>query len=199
MEHNMDNTRSCRRRHVVLALMVGGLAAMSLTGVAMSMAQFTSQATVPSNTFTTGTVNLSTAPTTSLLSLGNMAPGDTVNGSLTVTNGGSLNLRYAMSSSSTNADTLHLRSVLMLQVKTLGTSCAVFDGTDVVTSAALGTNPGFGSNAQGANAGDRTLASAASETLCFRVTLPLGTGNAFQGATTTATFTFDAEQTKNNP
>jgi hypothetical protein len=38
-----------------------------------------------------------------------------------------------------------------------------------------------------------------SETLCFRVNLPLATGNGFQSATTTATFTFDAEQTANNP
>jgi hypothetical protein len=37
------------------------------------------------------------------------------------------------------------------------------------------------------------------ETLCFKVELPLATGNLFQTAATTATFTFDAEQTKNNP
>jgi hypothetical protein len=46
--------------------------------------------------------------------------------------------------------------------------------------------------------GDRTLAAAAVETLCFRVSLPGATGNAFQGAATTATLTFDSEQTKNN-
>ena len=58
---------------------------------------------------------------------------------------------------------------------------------------------GFGNPAAGAQAGDRTLAAAANETLCFRVTLPSGTGNAYQSATTTTTFTFDAEQTANNP
>jgi len=31
------------------------------------------------------------------------------------------------------------------------------------------------------------------------VSLPLSTGDAFQNASTTATFTFDAEQTANNP
>ena len=56
-----------------------------------------------------------------------------------------------------------------------------------------------GSSAQGANAGDRNLAAGASEVLCFRVSLALSTGNAFQGATSAATFTFDAEQTANNP
>jgi hypothetical protein len=31
------------------------------------------------------------------------------------------------------------------------------------------------------------------------VSLPSGTGNAYQGAATTTTFTFDAEQTSSNP
>jgi len=57
----------------------------------------------------------------------------------------------------------------------------------------------FGNPAQGAQAGDRNLAVSASETLCFRVALPLSTGNAYKNAATTATFTFDAEQTANNP
>lgn len=43
------------------------------------------------------------------------------------------------------------------------------------------------------------LAAAANETLCFRVTLPAGTGNAYQATTTTTKFTFDAEQTANDP
>ena len=57
----------------------------------------------------------------------------------------------------------------------------------------------FGNPAQGNQAGDRSLAAAANEQLCFVATLPLATGNAFQNATTTVSFTFDAEQTKNNP
>ena len=57
----------------------------------------------------------------------------------------------------------------------------------------------IGSPTQGAQAGDRTLNASASEVLCTQVALPLSTGNAFQGLTTTATFGFDAEQTSNNP
>ena len=56
-----------------------------------------------------------------------------------------------------------------------------------------------GSNAQGAQAGDRVPAAVTNETLCFKVTLPLSTGNAFQDLSTTVTFTFDAEQTANKP
>jgi hypothetical protein len=47
-------------------------------------------------------------------------------------------------------------------------------------------------------AGDRALAGGTSENLCFRATLPLTTGNTFQNASTSVTFTFAAEQTANN-
>jgi len=57
----------------------------------------------------------------------------------------------------------------------------------------------FGSSAQGSQPGDRTLAAASSEVLCFQVGLPIATGNALQGAASDVTFTFDAEQTANNP
>jgi hypothetical protein len=43
------------------------------------------------------------------------------------------------------------------------------------------------------------LAAGASEVLCFRVSLPLSTGDTFQGANSDATFSFAAEQTANNP
>src|SRR6476659_9170268 len=41
---------------------------------------------------------------------------------------------------------------------------------------------GFGSSAQGAQAGDRNIAAGSSEVLCLRVSLPLSTGNALQAA-----------------
>ena len=100
-------------------------------------------------------------------------------------------------SSSTNADGKNLATQMTLTIKTLGTSCAAFDGTDVYATASLGS-AAFGSATAGADSGDRALAAAASETLCFRASLPLATGNPYQGAVTTTTFTFDAEQTANN-
>ena len=57
----------------------------------------------------------------------------------------------------------------------------------------------LGNPATGADAGDRVLASTANENLCFNVTLPPAAPNSAQGLSTTATFTFDAEQTANNP
>jgi hypothetical protein len=65
----------------------------------------------------------------------------------------------------------------------------------------LGSDPAInviGDPAQHAQSGDRTLAASANEVLCFQVELPSSTGDAYQNATTTATFTFYAEQTANN-
>ena len=71
-------------------------------------------------------------------------------------------------------------------------------GTPLYNSVLQGA--AFGNPAPGDHAGDRVLNGLPSEDLCFAWSLPLlTTGNAFQGATTTATFTFSAEQTANNP
>jgi hypothetical protein len=183
-------------RNGALALMMGALTLVSLGATASSLAVFTSQTTNTGNAFTTGTIVLGTSPATALLTSSALMPGDAINGSLVVSNTGTGALRYALSSSSTNADSKNLRTQMTLEIKTLGTSCAAFDGTSLYSGS---LNAGaFGSSAQGAQAGDRALAAGASETLCFRASLPLATDNTYQGAATTTTFTFDAEQTANN-
>jgi len=103
------------------------------------------------------------------------------------------------------ADGKALKDQLVLTVKTIdvttpGTPCDNFDGTQLYTGD-LDSTAGklVGDNTQGSQAGDRSLNAAANEILCFRAALPLATANAFQAATTTATFTFDSEQTANNP
>ena len=122
-----------------------------------------------------------------------MMPDDTVTADLTVANNGTAQLRYAMTSASTNADGKGLRSQLTLTIEE-GT-CAS-PGASVYSGALNGgglrqrrhrrrhrrPRPGRGST---------------SENFCFTVHLPDTTGNAFQGATTSTTFTFAAEQTAN--
>jgi predicted ribosomally synthesized peptide with SipW-like signal peptide len=169
-----------------------------------TLAVFTDSQDVDNNTFTTGTVDIGTAPTTALVSFSNMAPGDSVTDDLVVTNGGTLAQRYAVTSAATNTDAKALKDQLSLTVRTIDATtpaspCDDFDGTQLYTGD-LDSTAGqiVGDSATGAQAGDRNLAAAANETLCFRVDLPIGTGNAFQDATTTATFTFSAEQTANN-
>ena len=185
--------RRRNRRRGIVAL----LAAVSLLTIgagSISLAQFT-DSTTSTWSFTAGTIDVSTNPTV-FTSIAAMMPGDNATQALTVTNGGTGDLRYSMSTVATNA----LGAQLQLTVKTedAGGGCGAFTGTSVLAATAL-NGAGFGSVAQGANAGDRNLAAGASEVLCFRVSLALSTGNAFQGATSAATFTFDAEQTANNP
>jgi hypothetical protein len=190
---NVQIERRRRRRRGIVAL----LAAVSLLTIgagSISLAQFTDTAS-STWSFTAGTIDISTNPTV-FTAITNMMPGDNATQALTVTNGGTGDLRYAMSTTATNA----LGSQLQLTIKTEdgGGGCAAFTGTSVLAATTL-NGAGFGNALQGAQAGDRNLAAGASEVLCFRVSLALSTGNAFQGASSAATFTFDAEQTANNP
>ena len=122
---------------------------------------------------------------------------------ITVTNAGTLDLRYAVTSTTTENT---LSAQLALTIKSGVTTCtnAGFAGSGVVVygPGVLGSMAGvnvIGNPAAGFQTGDRTLIAAANEILCFSVSLPLASGNAFQGLTTTATFAFQGEQTKNNP
>jgi predicted ribosomally synthesized peptide with SipW-like signal peptide len=192
-------SQSRRRRRGLLALLMVGATIISLTGGMLSLAIFTDQQQVTGNDFTAGTIDISVAPATALLSATTLMPGDTVNGSAVVTNAGTAQFRYAITGVATNTDGLGLASQLTVTIRELGTSCAAFDGTQLYSGTVpYATGNLVGDPAQGADAGDRTLNASASETLCFRATLPLATGNAYQGAATTMTFTFSAEQTANN-
>jgi predicted ribosomally synthesized peptide with SipW-like signal peptide len=202
MSHANDSRRKRRRR---LALILPLLALVGVGAGQLSLALFTDSETVNA-TFGTGSVDLDAAKIDALvLTSSAMMPGDSITDDVVVENDGTAQLRYAMTTSSTNADGLLLRDVLTLTVKgidatTPGTPCDNFDGTTVLAATALGASTaGFGDTTAGADTGDRVLNAAANETLCFRVTLPSGTGGAYQGASTTTTFSFVAEQTANNP
>ena len=165
------------------------------------LAVFTSTQSVPANTFVTGTVIISTAPATALVTVSAMAPGSQVTAPITVTNGGTLALRYAVTSTTTENV---LAAALDLTIKSGVTTCtnAGFSatGTVIYTTGDLGSTAGInviGNPAQGSHAGDRVLAAATNEILCFNVSLPLAT-TVGQGVTSTATLAFVAEQTANN-
>ena len=203
MPDTASTISSPRRRPGRKFLLLAGLAVMSLSAGQMSLAIFTDQETVPA-TFSTGSIILDDVKIDALtLTTSAMIPGDTVTDDVVVENDGSSQLRYAVSASTTNPDTKDLRSQLTLTVKGVdvdGITCGSFDGTSILAATVLGaTTTILGSPTQGAQAGDRNLAAAANETLCFRVSLPSGTGNAYQSATAVTTFTFDAEQTSSNP
>jgi spore coat-associated protein N len=185
------------------------LAAAAVVSFGVSTAIFTSTATVGTNTFDTGTVSISTSPTSAVWTAVTAgAPGDRVTGSLTVTNNGTLSLRYSVTGSVTNATLAALMNLRIgLQAggscdfpyfNTDGTTTTLTDDTSLF-SGALNTAALIGSSAQGQQTGDRTLAASASEVLCFSAVLPLSTGNTAQTLNNITTFTFNGEQTANNP
>jgi spore coat-associated protein N len=196
-------------------LLVLGLTALTVTSISaatmFSLALFTDSKTDQS-TFTTGTIVLDPTKIAAMdLTTTAMMPGDAVRSPVEVKNNGTAQLRYAVSQTSTDADTKDLRGQLLLVVRTADTGggtdfatdtdyCDDATGTSLHASAAIGASSNLvGDPTQGSQTGDRTLAASASEVLCFYVSLPISATNAVQGATTTTTFTFAAEQTANNP
>lgn len=143
-----------------------------------------------------GTITLGLQPASALISLTAMVPGDSVSNVLTVQNTGSGAFRYAMTSSATDPDAKHLATALTLTVeRRTGCSGSVLE---TLYNGSLAASA-FGDPAVGAQAGDRALAPATSEALCFRVDLPSGSDTAYSGASTSWTLTMWAEQTANNP
>jgi len=188
-------------------LLVVFIVVVSLMGlIGAAAAFFTDTKVVDNNLFTSGTVVLNTSPTDVVVTFSNMAPGDAYTAPITVTNSGTLRLRYAVTSVATDTDNKHLMGQLDLTIKSGVSACTndgfATDGTSVYAAADLGSAaPGInviGDPKQGPHAGDRELAASAAETLCLNVKLPTSTGNLFQGAVTTATLTFAGEQTVNN-
>lgn len=203
MERKAMNTQTTRGRKRLLGLAVG-LTLMGTFSAAMSLAVFTDQETVPS-TFSSGSIDLDAIKIDALiLTVSALMPGDSITDDVVVENTRTAQLRYAISTATTNPDTKLLRDALNLTVRTIdvttpGVPCDNFDGTSLYTGLLGASTAAVGSPAAGAQAGDRVLAGLTSETLCFRVSLPLATGNAYAAATAVTTFTFDAEQTANNP
>ena len=169
-----------------------------MVGVTLAFVHVLSANPVSSWDITPGSVDISTSPGSAILSFGGMAPGDSVTRPLTVSNDGSLPLLYSVMST-TSEDTLAAQ--LDMTIKTDVTMCSESgfdrDGEIVYGPGDLGSTVGLelvGDPALGPHPGDRVLEVSASETLCIQVSLPLGTGNAFQGLTTALTLLLIAEQ-----
>lgn len=186
-----DRDRDARRRRLGLLglLTLSGL--LSIGGGSSTLAIFTDSDGAAAS-FSTGTIDLEAAPAT-VFSVSGMFPGDSGSQTLTVSNAGTGALRYAMSTTAVDPDGLAAQLDLTITAGTCPGAGGALYGAAAMDVAALG-NP-----IQGAHSGDRTLAAASSEDLCFAWSLPDTTGNAFQGTSTSVTFTFDAEQTANNP
>ncbi|MGH9177296.1 MAG: TasA family protein [Acidimicrobiales bacterium] len=182
-------------KKVRLILCLGSLSGLLWAG---TFATFTDSGTADS-TFTAGTVDLLISGETddayafTSIEMSNMKPGDVKYAPLTIANNGSLGFTYTMATSATNADSKALRDQLQLGVRKVADTVTC-DSAGVGYGASLDTLTASGALSAGAIA-SRSLVAGASEVACFRVELPSAAGDAFQGATTTATFTFSATQT----
>jgi hypothetical protein len=190
-------------RRVALAAGVLSVAIVGVTGLASS-ALFTSSDSISGSDFVAGTVDITDNDATFELTDTELAPGTVDFNKVVIDNDGSLELRYAMTSDSANTDGKGLRDQLQLTVVAIDAAAtcdatAVSSGTAIYSGDLSGAS--FGDSAAGADTGDRTLAANASEALCMQVEFPNGTAaadNPFQGAATSTSFSFDAEQTLNN-
>ncbi|MGH2573075.1 MAG: TasA family protein [Actinomycetota bacterium] len=202
MRRSHEGTAKEERRRVRTAILILLLSLATIGGL-LTAAVLTDTQSVGANTFSVGTVDISTAPASAWVSYSGMAPGDRVTNPITVSNAGSLQLRYAIRSATTE-DVLAAQLDMTIKSGVVDCSNAGFGGSGSVLYGPgdLGNSAGLnvvGDPAQGNQAGDRVLDSGASEVLCAQVSLPLTTGSGYEGLTTTATFDFMAEQTANNP
>ena len=187
---------------------VAVLTAFAALGAVGTLAVFTD--TLPNaNVFETGTIDLTQSRPPGFITFEDMYPGDVITKDLVLTNASGTrgDLRYAISAEADNTDTKNLRDVLFLKISEAddvpadgdaADPCDQFDG-DALYSGFVGTgDQRVGNTTEGPDSGDRELTAGASETLCFRVELDDDIDNLYRLATTTVTFTFSAEQTRNN-
>jgi hypothetical protein len=136
----------------------------------------------------TSSIELSTGSGVATLSAHGMAPGDTAAAVMTIANSSRAPMAYGMSIALVSAGGAALARGLVLTIRTVGSSCADFNGTTLFDGPL--DEAAIGSEADG-----RLLPAATAEILCFRVALPIETGDSLQDAATTVTLAFRAGST----
>jgi spore coat-associated protein N len=205
---------AARRRRLWTTVIIVGLAAIGATTLTTS-AIFTDE-DATSASIQTGNVSLTLSGTTPFqFTPQDLAPGSSTFVPVTVTNDGSLELRYSISYFASpgtgGTGTGNLSDVLELRMYAVDAASCTLAGTNGVTTintsggavsnwplspgAPLVGNPGVGPNT-----GDRTLPSGIgnTESLCARVDFPLSAGNEYQDTSVTLNLVFNSEQTLNN-
>lgn len=176
------------RNRILLGMIGFGFSAF-LMGSA-TMAWFTSSTTDTGTTFTSGTIEIEAARTVDWTEgYGNMAPGQTVTSQLTVSNVGTLMMKYRMYGTVLPASHAGLAEALILKVVDPGNGNAtLYEGP--LDEFILGTAI--------VRDGGNTLAAGGSETLMLEVTLPTNAGNELAGKTVLVNFEFQATQPENS-
>lgn len=173
-------------------LVAGVVAAVGAVG---AFAAFTSDVDVTSGDFSTASIELEAngqtqSTTFSALGKTDMEPGDEVYAALQITNAGTTDFVYGMTTTASGDSTL--AAALTIGVAKVSDSGSCTDasdfsaGTDIVTDSTTGlTNATFS---------DRSLSAGASEYLCFHVQLPSGASDSLSGKSASAVFDFTAQK-----
>jgi hypothetical protein len=184
-----------KRPRRTLAALATVLAATGLT--VASGADFTAQSANPSNTFATGTLTMSnSADNAAILTASNLRPGDTSSGTVDIANTGSLSGAFTVAKTGlTDSDSAN---PLSGKLNVVVDDCGAFSGSTAPTcgdsddvnkyTGTLGdmSTSGHGVSTLG------TFASNDKHRYRFRVTLDSSAGNAYQGDSSTAAFTWNA-------
>ena len=176
------------KRILILTMVIGlisGIGAMS------GLAVFSDQETTTGNTFGSGNVDLVLGTTSALVTFTNMKPGDTTGPqSLVVTNNGSIDVTYVMSTTMvTDTGTPLLGDALDLTIwEDVNQDGCVAPSTGDDSAELYGA-----ADLNNGAIASRALSASANETLCFEVDFPsAATGP--EGASANASFVFDATQ-----
>lgn len=154
--------------------MIGAIATLT---VIASGAIFTDSFELDENNFTSGTVDISASPEDAAISMVNMKPGDSVTGTITVNNPGSLDFTYDLSAKK-DSGISDFYNVLTAKIE---------QGSDVLYEGPL-------KDLLSLATGRRLLNSSMSEDLSVTVGLPLEVDSALNGKYTKVAFVFNAEQ-----
>ncbi|SDO66318.1 SipW-cognate class signal peptide [Paenibacillus sp. yr247] len=169
------------KKQLVLAMAITALGATLVAGGTSAL--FTASASNTNNSFTAGTVKIALDKADTVakyFNVSNIAPGDSGSSPVVVTNTGSLELRYDITSTVTGG----------LAVAQPGDNHPLT--VKIYSDAAMTQEIVAGDN-------NRVLApNVGTETLYVKWQLPLDAGNAYQGLTATYSIEVAAEQTKNN-
>lgn len=177
---------------MLVATLLGATLA-SIGAGASSLAYFTDTSQSTAGAWTSGTITLGVTPSTTWGAT-NILPGDTGRQTIHVVNSGTGQLRYAMTTAISGTETKALSSQM-----TLAIASGVCPATGAVTGDIYSGSLAAATIGNLATHTGRTLASSASEDICFYWGFNSTAGNAYQGGQTGATFSFAAEQTANNP
>lgn len=162
------------------------LAAVGIT--VGSGANFTASAANPGNAFTTGTLVIANSPSTALLSVNNMKPGDSSSSTVDITNTGSLAGDFVLKTSTPTGYTALLGQLQLTVLDCGAWTSSAPDCSTGTTSKYSGTVSGLTNSALGNYAGG------IKHRYKFTATLPAGTDDTYQGKTAGVDFAWSATQ-----